>query len=84
MLGGLVAASPASAARSCTNWQDGMTFGISCSQYDSAQYVQAVARCTNGETVWGSWAKIGDGSWSYAYCSSWPGASLGEGWFNIK
>ncbi|MFJ1797083.1 hypothetical protein [Kitasatospora griseola] len=78
---GVVAASPASAAQTCTTWHDGATFGISCSQLDGYRYVQAVAHCDNGNTVVGARAVVGNGSWSYAYCSSVnAGLSSWEAW----
>ncbi|MFJ8443872.1 hypothetical protein [Kitasatospora griseola] len=67
---GLAAATPASAASICSTWNDDATYGVSCSQYDNYSYVRALAVCTNGQTVYGAWVRVGSGATSYAYCSS--------------
>ncbi|MFF2628144.1 hypothetical protein ACFVUN_20540 [Kitasatospora griseola] len=79
---GVVTASPASAAQACSHWQDDYTYGAGCSEFDGLKYVQAMAHCANGETVYGSWAVIGSGNLSYAYCSSW-GSKLSWGEYRV-
>ncbi|MFD8596706.1 hypothetical protein ACFV1L_17055 [Kitasatospora sp. NPDC059646] len=70
LMAGVVAATPASAATTCTTWNDDATAGITCSYYNGYNYVRAVAHCTNGQEIAGAWARVGTGAWSYAYCST--------------
>ncbi|MET8543939.1 hypothetical protein ABZW03_25305 [Kitasatospora sp. NPDC004799] len=68
---GIAAAAPASATTTnttCTTWSDSNTFGGYCSE--GGTYFRAVAKCNNGQTVYGDLRRVGGGTWSYAYCTS--------------
>jgi hypothetical protein len=65
----LASTSPAHAASTagepvCTNWDDGVTFGVSC---DSGTY-RAQARCSSGDVLTG--ATVNAPESSYVYCAS--------------
>lgn len=71
----VVAATPASASTTCTDWWDSYTFGTKCSG-NTWGYFRAVAICGNDKKkVYGPWRVMNAGQWSYAYCSS-TGAHL--------
>jgi hypothetical protein len=54
----------------CTTWNDSNTFGGYCSKAPGSAYFRAWALCNNGTTVYGQWMTVGNGNWSYAYCTS--------------
>ena len=82
MLGGLAAASPASADTniSCTEWNDSQTVGYSC--YGDANEFIARAICWDDSTQFGTWEPVNSGESSYAYCAGHGGLqSSGIDWY---
>ena len=64
--GGLITtAGSASAAPTCTSWQDSNTYGVQC-QTSAAYY--ASVKCSNGKHATG--VTTNSNRWSYAYCTS--------------
>lgn len=64
LVGGLAAASPASAAGnySCTNWTQKVNKWTATCTVRSGQ-ARAVTDCSNGKTIYGAW--VGRGRWAF-------------------
>nr|WP_144298560.1 hypothetical protein [Streptomyces sp. TLI_235] len=72
---GTINAAPASAVNfepKCQTWNDQNTYGVYCSTGGMQNYdlFRAQATCTTGKIEARNYEWVGNGRWSYAYCSS--------------